>query len=193
MLADRPRGATMCSPWCAPGPTSCCWANGRASALLVQQPAHGYDIATRLAPAGDIGRVWSLSRPLTYRVPRPADPARADRPGGGGEGQGGGQSHDPRPDSSGPKARAPMARRAGPPLPSRSRRASPQAGARGVARRRPDEAAAVTARPVRADGRRTRSVGRSRKATADPVAVWRYESSRAALRFIDRMIAAPRR
>ena len=37
-------------------------------ALLTQQPAHGYDIATRLAPAGDIGRVWSLSRPLTYRA-----------------------------------------------------------------------------------------------------------------------------
>ena len=37
-------------------------------ALLAQQPAHGYDIATRLAPAGDIGRVWSLSRPLTYRA-----------------------------------------------------------------------------------------------------------------------------
>jgi hypothetical protein len=34
--------------------------------------------------------------------------------------------------------------------------------------------------------------GGSRKTTADPVAVWRYESSRSTLRFIDRMIAAPR-
>jgi len=34
--------------------------------------------------------------------------------------------------------------------------------------------------------------GGSRKATSDPVAVWRYESSRSALRFIDRMIAASR-
>jgi len=34
--------------------------------------------------------------------------------------------------------------------------------------------------------------GGSRKSTSDPVAVWRYESSRSALRFIDRMIAASR-
>ncbi|MCA1481915.1 PadR family transcriptional regulator, partial [Bradyrhizobium sp. NBAIM08] len=27
-----------------------------------------YDVAARLGPAGDIGRVWTLSRPLTYRA-----------------------------------------------------------------------------------------------------------------------------
>jgi hypothetical protein len=31
--------------------------------------------------------------------------------------------------------------------------------------------------------------GGARKSTDDPVAVWRYESSRSALRFIDRMLA----
>ncbi len=35
--------------------------------ILSQQRAHGYDVALRLAPDGDVGRVWSLSRPLTYR------------------------------------------------------------------------------------------------------------------------------
>ena len=35
--------------------------------ILSQQRAHGYDVALRLAPNGDVGRVWSLSRPLTYR------------------------------------------------------------------------------------------------------------------------------
>jgi DNA-binding PadR family transcriptional regulator len=29
---------------------------------------HGFAIARRLAPGGDLGRVWSLSRPLTYRA-----------------------------------------------------------------------------------------------------------------------------
>lgn len=36
--------------------------------ILAQQPAHGFAVARRLEPTGDIGRVWSLSRPLTYRA-----------------------------------------------------------------------------------------------------------------------------
>lgn len=35
--------------------------------LLYPAPTHGFAIATRLKPTGDVGRVWSLSRPLTYR------------------------------------------------------------------------------------------------------------------------------
>lgn len=35
--------------------------------ILYQRPVHGFAIAARLKPGGDIGRVWSLSRPLTYR------------------------------------------------------------------------------------------------------------------------------
>ncbi|MGH9133227.1 MAG: PadR family transcriptional regulator [Ilumatobacteraceae bacterium] len=35
--------------------------------ILYQGPAHGFAIAARLKPEGDVGRVWSLSRPLTYR------------------------------------------------------------------------------------------------------------------------------
>jgi DNA-binding PadR family transcriptional regulator len=31
-------------------------------------PTHGFAIAGRLKPSGDVGRVWSLSRPLTYRA-----------------------------------------------------------------------------------------------------------------------------
>ncbi len=29
---------------------------------------HGFAVAKRLGPTGDIGRVWTLSRPLTYRA-----------------------------------------------------------------------------------------------------------------------------
>jgi DNA-binding PadR family transcriptional regulator len=29
---------------------------------------HGFAVAKRLGPEGDIGRVWTLSRPLTYRA-----------------------------------------------------------------------------------------------------------------------------
>jgi DNA-binding PadR family transcriptional regulator len=35
--------------------------------ILYEAPAHGFAIASRLKPESDIGRVWSLSRPLTYR------------------------------------------------------------------------------------------------------------------------------
>ena len=36
--------------------------------LLVGEPAHGWSIVKRLRPDGDTGRVWSLSRALTYRA-----------------------------------------------------------------------------------------------------------------------------
>lgn len=35
--------------------------------IVCAAPAHGFAIAGRLKPSGDVGRVWSLSRPLTYR------------------------------------------------------------------------------------------------------------------------------
>ena len=35
--------------------------------VLYLAPTHGFAIAARLKPQGDIGRVWSLSRALTYR------------------------------------------------------------------------------------------------------------------------------
>jgi PadR family transcriptional regulator AphA len=35
--------------------------------LLAERPAHGFAIAGALAPGGEVGRVWSCSRPLVYR------------------------------------------------------------------------------------------------------------------------------
>jgi PadR family transcriptional regulator AphA len=35
--------------------------------ILYPEPSHGFAIAARLKPSGDVGRVWSLSRALTYR------------------------------------------------------------------------------------------------------------------------------
>lgn len=37
-------------------------------AALGQGRLHGFAIARRLAPDGDLGRIWTLSRPLTYRA-----------------------------------------------------------------------------------------------------------------------------
>ena len=36
--------------------------------ILAPAPAHGFAVAARLKPDGDVGRVWSLSRALTYRA-----------------------------------------------------------------------------------------------------------------------------
>jgi tRNA (adenine37-N6)-methyltransferase len=36
--------------------------------LLREQPAHGWDLARAFAPDGEIGRVWTVSRPLVYRA-----------------------------------------------------------------------------------------------------------------------------
>ena len=35
--------------------------------ILYAEPAHGWAVAKLLRPDGDIGRIWTLSRPLTYR------------------------------------------------------------------------------------------------------------------------------
>jgi PadR family transcriptional regulator AphA len=35
--------------------------------ILYPAPTHGFAIAARLKPSGDVGRVWALSRALTYR------------------------------------------------------------------------------------------------------------------------------
>lgn len=36
--------------------------------LLVEQPRHGFALVKAMAPDGEIGRVWSLPRPLVYRA-----------------------------------------------------------------------------------------------------------------------------
>jgi PadR family transcriptional regulator AphA len=36
--------------------------------LVAREPTHGWSIVKQLAPDSDVGRIWSLSRPLTYRA-----------------------------------------------------------------------------------------------------------------------------
>ena len=36
--------------------------------VLAAGPTHGFAVASRLRPDADLGRIWSLSRPLTYRA-----------------------------------------------------------------------------------------------------------------------------
>jgi DNA-binding PadR family transcriptional regulator len=36
--------------------------------VLAQHPSHGFAVGRTLAPTGEIGRVWSMSRPRVYRA-----------------------------------------------------------------------------------------------------------------------------
>lgn len=37
-------------------------------ALVAETPTHGFAIARALAPGGEVGRVWAMRRPLVYRT-----------------------------------------------------------------------------------------------------------------------------
>jgi DNA-binding PadR family transcriptional regulator len=37
-------------------------------ALLAEEPSHGFAIARVMAPDGEVGRVWAVRRPLVYRA-----------------------------------------------------------------------------------------------------------------------------
>ena len=37
-------------------------------ALLAEQPTHGFAVARAMAPEGEIGKVWTIRRPLVYRA-----------------------------------------------------------------------------------------------------------------------------
>src|SRR5215218_211471 len=36
--------------------------------LVAEGPTHGFAVARALEPAGEVGRVWSIRRPLVYRT-----------------------------------------------------------------------------------------------------------------------------
>jgi DNA-binding PadR family transcriptional regulator len=52
--ADRRRRELLLGEWACLG-------------VLYERPTHGFAIASALRPGGELGRVWSLSRALTYR------------------------------------------------------------------------------------------------------------------------------
>jgi DNA-binding PadR family transcriptional regulator len=157
--------------------------------VLYRSPAHGYDVSVRLARSGEIGRVWSLSRPLTYRaldqlVQRGLVVAIGEE-----KGRAGGQRTILAPTRSG---RTALRRWLHEPVPHfRDVRnelllklllcdldgVDP---ARLLVAQRSLFAPMVDALGV---------AGGPSRSTADPVDVWRYESSRAVLRFLDRVLA----
>ena len=129
---------------------------------LPSAPTHGFAIAAQLKPSGDLGRVWSLSRALTYRsleqlANRGLHP-RSRR----GAGDRRWQSHDPCRDAVGPGAASQVAQHARR-TPARSaQRAAPQADHRRPMRHRDRRHAGSATRAHRGDGSCHRKSGRQR-------------------------------
>jgi DNA-binding PadR family transcriptional regulator len=152
--------------------------------ILVQTPAHGYDVAMRLAPAGDIGRVWSLSRSLTYRALDQLAQRNLVTPIAEERGKAGGTKTI----LAATKEGKAMVRRW---LREPVRHVRDVRGELLLKLVLSDdprpllEAQRSSFAPV-VDALTTTET--SARAPDDPVAVWRYESSRAVLRFLDRML-----
>ena len=153
--------------------------------VLAEHPAHGYDVSLRLAPSGDVGRVWSLSRPLTYRALDQLQQRQLVTATGEERGKAGGIRTILSPTRRGRNA-------------LRRWLARPVDHVRDV---RGElllklvlcELAGVDLRPL-LEAQRSHfapmieTLSTDDGVTTDPVAVWRDESSRAVLRFIDRVL-----
>lgn len=158
--------------------------------MLSVAPQHGFALAARFAPTGDVGRVWSMSRPLTYRaldklVHHGLAQQVAVEPG-----RAGGPRIVMAPTAAG---RGALDRWLATPVAHlRDLRSEllvklvvletlgrPAVSLLSAQRQVVAETAAVLERSATAAG------------TADAVAIWRAESAAGALRVIDRLLAAP--
>jgi len=52
----------------SPGPPEASFAECVCLTLITQGVSHGWALGTALGPGGEVGRMWSLTRPLTYRA-----------------------------------------------------------------------------------------------------------------------------
>jgi DNA-binding PadR family transcriptional regulator len=155
--------------------------------ILAASPSHGYDVAARLSPTGDVGRVWTLSRPLTYRALDQLVQRGLAEVAGEERGTAGGNRTILRPTRSG---RAKLRRWLHEPVQHlRDVRGELMVklllcdanGLDATALLRAQQAAFT---PVA----ERLAIGLDAAEPADPVAAWRHESSQATLRFLDRML-----
>ncbi len=162
-------------------------------ALLAEEPTHGFALARAMAPEGAVGQVWSVRRPLVYRALENLAAMELVRP------------------------KATVASRTGP---RRTVLEATPAGKRAVTRWLREPVAHVRdarsllmlkllflwrreADPeplLRAQRKRFAGVAEGLGAAAEDaagfdraLAIWRLESTTAALRFVDTMLGEPRR
>ena len=148
--------------------------------LLATEPMHGFALARRLAPNGDLGRIWSVSRPLTYRALSRLQDEGLIEPIAQEPGVAGGERTLYRPSRSG---RAKLRRWLQTPV-SHVRDVRSELLVKLELCRVLD----LDRRPLVAAQRELLAArGGTKDASVDPVALWREESLRAVLSFLDRL------
>ena len=172
----RPQDALLLGEWACLG-------------VLARGPAHGYDVAAHLSAAGDVGRVWSLSRPLTYRALDQLQQRELITAVGEERGKAGGNRTILAPTRRGQAA---LRRWLGQPV-AHLRDVRDELLLKLVL----CDIAGVDPRPLLTAQRAhfepmVQSLAAARRRSpGDPVEAWRYDSSRAVLRFLDRMLKNP--
>jgi len=156
--------------------------------ILAAGPAHGYDVAARLKPGGDIGRVWSLSRALTYRALDQLTGRGYVEPVGVEPGLAGGERTILAPT---PAGRAQLRRwLAEPVLHLRDLRSELVLKLVLCGVCQVDTAPLVAAQRAHAEDMAAALEAQMATDPADVVVLWRHEAAQAALRFLDHLPAA---
>ena len=151
-------------------------------ALLDEAPRHGFAVARELAPEAPLGRVWTVSRPLTYRaVDQLLAKGMAEAAHSEPSDEGGPNRTIMRPTAAG--RRAVRKWRVAPVEHLREMRSAFLVKLLLLERAGADRRPLVDAQ-LKAFGPRFESVSHTRR-PKDPVARWRYESTQATRRFLE--------
>ncbi len=154
--------------------------------ILCVAPAHGFAIAALLKPEGDVGRVWSLSRALTYRALDQLTQRGYIQPVGEEPGIAGGNRTILAPTRSG---RAQLKRWLATPV-EHLRDVRSELLLKVLLADRNGVSAVPLLEAQRAAFAPMAAKLAAQQDTTDPVVMWRTESSQAAVRFVDRLLDA---
>ena len=160
--------------------------------LVAEGPTHGFAVARALEPGGEVGRVWSMRRPLVYRTLDVLEGRELTLTAGTEASTAGPQRTLVDVTAERPPARRRLAGRAGRARPRRPLDAAAEAAVPRPARVAPD--ALLDAQRVRF--REQESELRARLDDADgfarTLALWRVENTAAAVRFVDALHSSAR-
>lgn len=155
--------------------------------MLAEGRAHGFALAKRLSPTGDVGRIWSLSRPLTYRALDQLLSRGLVEPLGEERGTAGGNRTIFGLTRAGRTAL--QAWLTEPVAHLRDVRSELLLKLRLCALAQVDPAPLIAAQQEVSEPVARKWAAEIRKGDTDPVTLWRYESSRAVVRFLQRLAA----
>ncbi len=158
--------------------------------VLYEGRTHGFAIASTLRPGGELGRVWTLSRALTYRSLDQLLQRQLIREVGEEPGIAGGNRTLLEATRSG---RAELRRWLAEPVEHLRDLRSELLLKLVIAERCDIDVSAMLERQRAIVGARATSHGDGADLPTDVVALWRHETSDAALRFLDHLVVARRR